>query len=98
MILAMRFVVELLLSTASCENQVAHVILVGDGKIYQHLIEIKQTYRIPLKFTHLFQGWHRGIARIFLKGVLILVSLARPFSSSLDVLRSHHRRPVLLET
>ena len=45
----MRFVAELLLSTVSCENQAGYVILVGGGKTYQHLTEIKQTNEHPLK-------------------------------------------------
>ena len=37
----MRYVAELLLSAASCESQAGYVILVGDRKTYQHLIEVK---------------------------------------------------------
>ena len=55
----MRFVSELLLSTASCENQAGYVILVGDGKTYQHLIEIKQTYGVALRQLLIYPGdWH----------------------------------------
>ncbi len=40
----MRSVSDLLLHTANSEYQNDYVVLVGDGKIYQHLMKIKQTY------------------------------------------------------
>ena len=45
----MKYVSELLLSTANSEPQGGYVIIIGDGKTYQHLMEVKQTYGILLK-------------------------------------------------
>ncbi len=49
----MRFVAELLLSTTASNNQEGYIILVGDGKTYQHLIEIKHTYGASLHKSYL---------------------------------------------
>lgn len=54
----MKHVSELLLSTAN-PNQDGYVILIGDGKTYQHLMGIKRTYGPSLKKLLIFPGdWH----------------------------------------
>ncbi len=55
----MRFVAELLLSTTASNNQEGYIILVGDGKTYQHLMEIKHTYGASLHKLLISPGeWH----------------------------------------
>ena len=55
----MRSVSDLLLHTANTEYQNDYVALVGDGKTYQHLMKIKQTYGQLLNKLLIFPGdWH----------------------------------------
>ncbi len=55
----MRFVSELLLRTASSEHQDGYVVLTGDGKTYEHLMEIKRLYGNSLDKLLIFPGdWH----------------------------------------
>ncbi len=55
----MRFVAELFLSTTASNNQEGYIILVGDGKTYQHLMEIKHTYGASLHKLLIYPGeWH----------------------------------------
>ncbi len=55
----MRSVSDLLLHTANSEYQNDYVVLVGDGKTYQHLMKIKQTYGQLLNKLLIFPGdWH----------------------------------------
>ncbi len=55
----MRFVAELMLGTATSESQGGYVILVGDGKTYQHLIEVKKIYGVLFKKLLIYPGeWH----------------------------------------
>ena len=54
-----RSVSDLLLHTANTEYQNDYVVLVGDGKTYQHLMKIKQTYGQLLNKLLIFPGdWH----------------------------------------
>ena len=50
-----RYVAELLLNATSSEDQGGYVIVVGDGKTYQHLIKVKQTNGSTLIFPG---DWH----------------------------------------
>ena len=55
----MRYVSELLLCTASSEHQNGYVVLTGDGKTYEHLMEIKRLYGSSLDKLLIFPGdWH----------------------------------------
>ncbi len=55
----MRFVSELLLRTTSSEHQDGYVVLTGDGKTYEHLMEIKRLYGNSLDKLLIFPGdWH----------------------------------------
>ena len=55
----MRQVSDLLLSTVSSEAQGGYVVLIGDGKAYQHLTEIKRVYGPALNSLLIFPGdWH----------------------------------------
>ena len=55
----MRCVSDLLLHTAVSKYQDDYVVLVGDGKTYQHLMQIKQTYGSLLTKLLIFPGdWH----------------------------------------
>ena len=54
-----RYVAELLLNATSSEDQGGYVIVVGDGKTYQHLIKVKQTYGSTFNKLLIFPGdWH----------------------------------------
>ena len=54
-----RYVAELLLNATSSEDQGGYVIVVGDGKTYQHLIKVKLTYGSTLNKLLIFPGdWH----------------------------------------
>ena len=55
----MRHIAELLLENASSAHQENYVILVGDGKTYEHLIQIKHLYGQELQRLIIFPGdWH----------------------------------------
>ena len=55
----MRCVSDLLLHTAVSKYQDDYVVLVGDGKTYQHLMQIKQTYGSLFTKILIFRGdWH----------------------------------------
>ena len=49
-------VAELLLCSLNSEYREEYVILIGDGKIYQHLKELKTIYGIPLEKLLIFPG------------------------------------------
>ena len=55
----MRQVAELLLGSLNSDYQEDYVILIGDGKTYQHLMELKTIYGILLEKLLIFPGdWH----------------------------------------
>ncbi len=60
----MRSVSDLLLHTANSEYQNDYVVLVGDGKTYQHLMKIKQTYGQLLNKLLIFPGDWRLLANL----------------------------------
>ena len=54
----MKYVSELLLQTSSI-HQKGYIVLVGDGKTYEHLMEIKRLYSNSLEKLLIFPGdWH----------------------------------------
>ena len=55
----MRHVAELLLEHAASVNQNGYIVLVGDGKTYEHLMKIKHLYGNLLEKLLIFPGdWH----------------------------------------
>ena len=55
----MRHVADLLLQNCSSNYQSGYVVLVGDGKTYEHLMKIKHLYGNELKKLLIFPGdWH----------------------------------------
>ncbi len=55
----MRHIAEILLENVTSNNQGKYVILVGDGKTYEHLMKIKQLYGSELDKLLIFPGdWH----------------------------------------
>lgn len=55
----MRYVSELLLHTYNTPKQSGYVLLTGDGKTYEHLMEVKRLYGDALDKLLIFPGdWH----------------------------------------
>ena len=55
----MRHVADILLQNCNSDYQDGYVVLVGDGKTYEHLIKIKRLYGNELKKLLIFPGeWH----------------------------------------
>ena len=54
-----RHLAELLLNSATSQHQDIYVVLVGDGKMYEHLIQNKHLYGLALQKLLVFPGdWH----------------------------------------
>ena len=55
----MKHLAEILLETRSSVHQDRYVVLVGDGKTYEHLMQIKRMYGSELQKLSIFPGdWH----------------------------------------